>query len=192
MGGPDSSEAVMDAARKNSGYSTPSVLSQGEPASGVEDCSPGSGPNASTVDTADDGTPGESALVSYDTRVATFNIENFYTNKLYLDALMKTYRIIALQEHWLYNFEQKEIVAFCAERNFNVAIKSVDDDDPLSPHCRPRGMGGVALMLDREIDSRMKIVLDGGRRILVKFAFYYTGRFVHCECLYALQGKSQC
>ena len=75
------------------------------------------------------------------TRVVTFNIENFYTNKLYLSSLMKQSHIIATQEHWLYSYEKRNMSDFCAEQGFSVVLKSVDDDDPLLPTCRPRGKG---------------------------------------------------
>ncbi|MEW8548319.1 MAG: endonuclease/exonuclease/phosphatase family protein, partial [Candidatus Thiodiazotropha sp.] len=99
------------------------------------------------------------------TSIATFNIENFYTNKLYLNTLLKKHHIVALQEHWLYHFEQQELKKFCDERNFNVAVKSVDECDPILPHCRPRGMGGVAVLWNKEIDSMVTVVPDGGVRI---------------------------
>ena len=73
--------------------------------------------------------------------------------------------IVALQEHWLYHFEQKELVDFCNERGFNVALKSVDDKDPLPPQCRPRGRGGVAIIWKKDIDSMVSLVSDGGDRI---------------------------
>ena len=72
---------------------------------------------------------------------------------------------MALQKHWLYHFEQKELVDFCNERGFNVALKSVDDKDPLPPQCRPRGRGGVAIIWKKDIDSMVSLVSDGGDRI---------------------------
>ena len=73
--------------------------------------------------------------------MVTFNVENFYTNKIYFCLLMKQSHIIAIQEHWLYNYEKKNMSEFCAEQGFSVVLKSADDTDPLLPNCRPRGNG---------------------------------------------------
>ena len=72
---------------------------------------------------------------------------------------------MALQEHWLYHFEHKELVDFCNERSFNVALKSVDDKDPLPPQCRPRGRGGVTIIWKKDIDSMVYLVSDDDDRI---------------------------
>ena len=114
---------------------------------------------------AADSSTASTDTISFATRIATFNIENFYTNKLYLETLLKTCRIVALQEHWLYHFEQKELVKFCNKRGFNVALKSVDDADPLSPQCMPRDRGGVAVIWRKDIDSMVSVVMDGGDRL---------------------------
>ena len=79
----------------------------------------------------------------FTTRILTFNIENLYTNKLNFEKLLRECQIIALQEHWLYHFKQRELVEFCNERGFNAALKSVDDADHLT---RSAGKGvGVVL-----------------------------------------------
>ena len=117
------------------------------------------------VPATSDSTTSETGASLSTTRIATFNIENFYTNKLYLEKLLNKCHIVALQEHWLYHFEQKELVDFCNERGFNVALKSVDDKDPLPPQCRPRGRGGVAIIWKKDIDSMVSLVSDGGDRI---------------------------
>ena len=62
---------------------------------------------------------------------------------------MKKSDIIALQEHWLYNYEKKNLSDFCGEKGFSTFLKSVDDDDPLLPTCRPRGKGGGGLSVDK-------------------------------------------
>ena len=80
---------------------------------------------------------------------------------------MKQSHIIVVQEHWLYSYEKRNMSDFCAEQGFSVALKSVDDDDPLLPTCRPRGKGGVGFMWSRELDSLVEIVHDGDSRMLV-------------------------
>ena len=67
-----------------------------------------------------------------------------------------------LVKHWLYHFEQKELVD---ERGLNVGLKFVDDKDPLPPQCRPRGRGGVAIIWKKDIDSTVSLVSVGGDRI---------------------------
>ena len=57
------------------------------------------------------------------------NIENFNTNRTFLDYPLETYDIIAIQEHWVY----KSIISCC------------DYKEPITSLQRPRGKGGVAL-----------------------------------------------
>ena len=47
-----------------------------------------------------------------------------------------------------------------------VAIKSVDDKDPIGPICRPRGKGGVAIMWNKRLNSQVNILQDGNDRTL--------------------------
>ena len=53
-------------------------------------------------------------------------------------------------------------------------MKSVDDADPLTPQCRPRGRGVVATIWKKDIDSMVSPLLDGGNRI--------QGLLVHTSC----------
>ena len=111
---------------------------------------------------------GESDRLS---KIITLNIENFHTNKLYLNELMDTHEIICncLQEHWLYNFEQSTLDDFGAENNFDSYIKSTDDSDPLSPLQRPRGKGGVATLWRENISKNIHITKTRPCNILQYF-----------------------
>ena len=100
-----------------------------------------------------------------------------------MDKLLRECRIIALQGHWLYHFEQRELVEFCNERGFNVVLKSVDDADPLHLQCRPRGMGGIAIIWKKNIDQMVSPVSDGNDRVQGLVVNSAVG-----ECLYAVQG----
>ena len=80
---------------------------------------------------------------------------------------MKKSDIIALQEHWLYNYEKKNLSDFCGENGFSTFLKSVDDDDPLLPTCRPRGKGGVGFLWTKDLDSVIEVVHDGDSRMIV-------------------------
>ena len=100
-----------------------------------------------------------------------------------MDKLLRECQIIALQGHWLYHFEQRELVEFCNERGFNVVLKSVDDADPLHLQCRPRGMGGIAIIWKKNIDQMVSPVSDGNDRVQGLVVNSAVG-----ECLYAVQG----
>ena len=65
--------------------------------------------------------------------------------------------IIAIQEHWLYKYEKKNMSEFCTEHGFSVVLKSVDDTDILLPDCRPRGKGGVDTCGLRRLTRRWKL-----------------------------------
>ena len=52
--------------------------------------------------------------------------------------LLNSYDILAIQEHWLFNFQLPEIeMMFSSHSSFS---KAVDDDNPLPPTQKPRGM----------------------------------------------------
>ena len=42
-------------------------------------------------------------------KVGTFNVKNIETNKVYINMLLNFYDILAIQEHWLFNFQLPEI-----------------------------------------------------------------------------------
>ncbi|MEW8548713.1 MAG: endonuclease/exonuclease/phosphatase family protein, partial [Candidatus Thiodiazotropha sp.] len=99
------------------------------------------------------------------TSLVTLNIENFNTNKLFLDRLFKQNDIVCIQEHWLYNFEKHNLEIFSHERGFDCFLKCSDDMDPLSPLQRPRGKGGVGILWRQALSSNIKVLPDGSDRV---------------------------
>ncbi len=67
-------------------------------------------------------------------------------NKLYLDEIVKKADIICLQEHWLYNFEKKTLDNI---DQFTAFTRCIDDTVPISPVQRPRGYGGIAILIKK-------------------------------------------
>ena len=64
--------------------------------------------------------------------ISTFNIENLYSNNVYLSTLLGTIDIIAIQEHWLFKFEKSKLHEFAENYKFSCFIKSVDENYPIS------------------------------------------------------------
>ena len=86
------------------------------------------------------------------------------TNLLAVQKVLKFTDILAVQEHWLFNFEQQKIGQL--DVAFSYAAKSVDDEDPISPFQRRRGYGGVAILWRKKIDDKVKLLPDGSSRII--------------------------
>ena len=89
------------------------------------------------------------------------NIENFNSNKLFLETLLKRRDIVCIQEHWCYNFEKHNLEHFCNDRGFDCFLKCCDDADPLSPLLRPRGKGGTGILWRKAISRNIKVLPDG-------------------------------
>ena len=89
------------------------------------------------------------------------NIENFNSNKLFLETLLKRRDIVCIQEHWLYNFEKHNLEHFCNDRGIDCFLKCCDDADPLSPLLRPRGKGGTDILWRKAISRNIKVLPDG-------------------------------
>jgi endonuclease/exonuclease/phosphatase family metal-dependent hydrolase len=96
--------------------------------------------------------------------IATFNIKNVRSNVSYLQSLMKSHDLIAIQEHWLFQFEKN----FFEEINpqFFAISRHVDDDNPIQPSHKPRGFGGVAWLWNKDMDSIITPLEGGGKRTL--------------------------
>lgn len=98
-------------------------------------------------------------------KIATSNIKNYNANKVYLQHLLKKFDIVCIQEHWLYNFEKDNMKE--ASSNHTCFAKSIDDEDPISPYQRPRGVGGIAIFVPSEWAAFTKHAKDGNQRISV-------------------------
>jgi hypothetical protein len=77
---------------------------------------------------------------------------------------MDSNSIIAVQEHWLFNFESHQLEN--RHPDFKVISKCVDDADPISPLHKPRGYGGTAVFWHESIDKYVQVIDDGSPRIL--------------------------
>ena len=72
--------------------------------------------------------------------------------------------LVAIQEHWLFQFEQTYINDF--HPDFRAASKHIDQDNPIQPSHKPRGYGGVAWFWHQSLDSSIRVLPDGGKQIL--------------------------
>ena len=99
------------------------------------------------------------------TSVVTINIENFNTNKLFLETLLIQFEIVCIQEHWLYNFEKHKLELFCHEHGFDCFLKCSDDADPLSPLQHPRGKSGTGILWNKDISKNIERLPDGSDKI---------------------------
>ena len=96
-------------------------------------------------------------------RLTSFNIKGFHSNKLYFNKLLQKNDIILLQEHWLFNFEKEQLKQH--DPDFVVFTRHVDDQDQISPKCRPRGYGGIAMAYRKTLASSITELVDGDHRI---------------------------
>jgi len=96
-------------------------------------------------------------------RIVSFNVKGFHSNGNYFNELIDKYDIILLQEHWLFNFEKELLKQYHPE--FLTFTRQVDDEDPLSPLCRPREHGGIAIMYRKSMSSKISQLLDEDNRI---------------------------
>ena len=85
------------------------------------------------------------------------------TCALIIDKLLKTYDIILIQEHWLFQVQIHLISEIHGEINY--VGKGVDINDPLLPVSMPRGYGGVAVIWRKEIDHIIRPLEDGSEKI---------------------------
>lgn len=72
--------------------------------------------------------------------------------------------IICIQEHWLYNFQLKNLTDLFPTLQW--AVKCIDDNSPIAPLYRPRGHFGVACAWHPSIDQFIKLLPDGSNSII--------------------------
>ena len=95
--------------------------------------------------------------------IGTLNVKNIETNEAFVCELLKKYDVLALQEHWLFNFQLPDI-----EKRFpshSAHSRAVDEDNPLPPTQKPRGFGGVATLYKKDLNLKIKKLLYGGDRV---------------------------
>ena len=98
-------------------------------------------------------------------KIATLNVENIKTNIEYVHHLLKRVDILCVQEHWLYNFEEPLLKQLIPHVCYH--LKCVDDDDPISPLLKPKGVAGVLTMWNPKIDHMITAIADGSPRCAV-------------------------
>ena len=92
-------------------------------------------------------------------------IEGVKTNIAYFQKLCKTFDIVCIQEHWLWEFQSHEISKLGAEKDF--IIRCSDYLDPISGVNLPRGKGGVCRILwPKAWSSKVKRLNEGNERIV--------------------------
>lgn len=97
--------------------------------------------------------------------LGTLNVKNVETNIVYVEKLLKKCDILFLQETWLFNFQLPLLGEyFSSHVSFG---KSVDDDNPLPPTQKPRRFGGVACLVNKNLDLKFKFHPNGGNRVIV-------------------------
>ena len=77
--------------------------------------------------------------------------------------MSKSCDILAIQEHWLFNFQLSDI-----EKRFpshSAFSKAVDENKPLPPTQKPRGYGGVSVFYRTNLDIEVKKLPFGDSRI---------------------------
>ena len=92
------------------------------------------------------------------------NIENIRTNGKYLEEIAKIHDIILIQEHWLYEFEIKDLANYLPD--FCYAGKATDTYDPILPIFKPRGKGGVAIFWRKDLERFIEVLDEGSERTL--------------------------
>ena len=78
---------------------------------------------------------------------------------------MERVDILCIQEHWLYNYENPSVKELIGGRNHQT--KCVDDEDPISPYLRPKGIGGVMTVWSEDMDQHITQLPDGSSRVIV-------------------------
>ena len=79
--------------------------------------------------------------------------------------MLKSYDVLAVQEHWLFTFQLSNF-----DNHFNTHYtysKAVDAENPLPPTQKPRGYGGVAILYRKNLDFKVNKKIHGDSRIVV-------------------------
>ncbi|KAK3085377.1 hypothetical protein FSP39_002384 [Pinctada imbricata] len=105
-------------------------------------------------------------------------------NKQVVQDLMKYNDIITIQEHWLFKFEENEIIELADSLDSMCLTVCSDEDEPIQPHYRPRGKGGLAIIWKKELHEQIQVLPELNNRIAgikigkdtVLFSVYLTSR----------------
>lgn len=99
----------------------------------------------------DDGKPKPKQPLHRSAVISTFNIENFYSNNVYLSTLLGTIDIIAIQEHWLFKFGKSKLQEFAENYKFSCFIKSVDENLPYFCKAVNSRLGWVCFIMEKRV-----------------------------------------
>ena len=80
-----------------------------------------------------------------------------------MDELFENNDIVMIQEHWLFHSQIPMLNE--VRSDVNSVGKGTDINDPMLPTQMPRGYGGVGILWKKELDSKIKALDDGGKRI---------------------------
>ena len=98
-------------------------------------------------------------------KIGSLNVKNVETNEAYTRKLLKSYDVLAVQEHWLFSFQLSSFdKQLTSDHSYS---KAVDTDDPLLPTQKPRGYGGVAILYRKNMAFKIKKQVHGDNRIIV-------------------------
>ncbi|CAC5361724.1 unnamed protein product [Mytilus coruscus] len=96
--------------------------------------------------------------------IITCNIEGLKTNIAYMHTLDLSKTILCLQEHFLWNFQKKEIKILFPKMDDHT--RCYDTNDPLDSFKLPKGRGGVSVLWPSQRSSRIKKLKEGNERII--------------------------
>ncbi len=91
-------------------------------------------------------------------------MEGASSNRHLLSSLSFQYDFIAIQEHWLLDYEKDKLLEWLPD--FEAHIRSYDTFDPILPTHRPHGKGGVALAWNTRFSPYVTKLQDGNERIV--------------------------
>ncbi len=100
---------------------------------------------------------------SADVKLATFNVEGSRSNRHYLQQIADSVDVLAIQEHWLHNYEIEQ--TYQEMPNHQWHAKAHDDDNPVPPSCRPRGKAGIAIIWKNKLNQHIQVLPEGGNRL---------------------------
>ena len=73
--------------------------------------------------------------------------------------------ILCIQEHFLYRYEEPLLEEMLSE--FHFSLKCVDDEDPISPTMKGKGMHGTATIWNDKVNNLITPHEDGSHRCLL-------------------------
>ena len=97
--------------------------------------------------------------------LGTFNVKKIETKLVYVKDLLKSYDVLAVQEHWLFTFQLSNFDNYF--NTYHTYRKAVDAENPLPPTQKPRGYVGVAILYRKNLDFKVNKQIHDDSRIVV-------------------------